>query len=71
MDIKLTEVEPCRKQMLIQVSSERVKNQTDEVCQELMKSVKIPGFRKGKVPRHIVEQCFSKDDKKEVIETML
>ncbi|MCH7590134.1 trigger factor [PVC group bacterium] len=71
MDIKLTEVEPCRKQMLIQVSTERVKNQTDEVCRELMKSVKIPGFRKGKVPRHIVEQRFRNDVQKEVIQKLL
>ena len=32
MDIKLSELEPCRKQMLVRVSSEEVKHQTDEVC---------------------------------------
>ena len=40
----------------IEISAETSKNTYDKVVRELARSTSIPGFRKGKVPRHILFQ---------------
>ena len=39
----------------IEISAETTKKTYDKVVRELARSTRIPGFRKGKVPRHILE----------------
>ncbi|HET9226193.1 MAG TPA: trigger factor, partial [Thermoanaerobaculia bacterium] len=44
---------------------------TQRVIQEYGRRAKIPGFRQGKVPAHLVRQRFAKDIEQEVIERLL
>jgi trigger factor len=40
----------------IEISEEKTKNTYEKVVKNLARSVNIPGFRKGKVPRHVLLQ---------------
>lgn len=65
------DVGPCRKQLTVEVPAPAVEAETQRVTQEYGRRVKIPGFRQGKVPVHVVRKRFAKDIEQEVIERLL
>ena len=69
--VSLQDVGPCRKQLTVEVPAPAVEAETQRVVQEYGRRAKIPGFRQGKVPAHVVRQRFAKDIEHEVIERLL
>jgi trigger factor len=65
------DVGPCRKQLTVEVPAPAVEAETQRVIQEYGRRAKIPGFRQGKVPAHVVRQRFAKDIEQEVVERLL
>lgn len=65
------DVGPCRKQLTIEVPAPAVEAETERVIQDLGTRVRIPGFRKGKVPKDLVRRRFAKDIEEEVKERLL
>lgn len=67
MEIRLENLEGCKKLLHITLPSER----TDEVYNELLadfrKNLQIPGFRKGKVPEAVIRGRFAEELRQEVI----
>ena len=65
------EVGPCRRRVSVTIEPEMVKNETETTYAELRQTVSLPGFRRGKAPRSLLERRFgdhvSQDVKKEVI----
>ncbi len=55
----------------VEVSKEAVKKKFDEIYDKIGKEIKIPGFRPGKAPRHILEQHHSKLASEEVIKDLV
>ncbi len=45
----------------IEASLETINESFNKTFKEMAKLAKIPGFRKGKVPRHIFEQHYGKE----------
>ncbi len=60
MKIELEEIQSCVKKISVEVPLERVNEEKSAVYAELAKTVAIPGFRKGKVPRKVLEKRFAK-----------
>ena len=46
--------------LTIEVEAEVLKKAEAKACKDLANRVSIPGFRKGKAPRHIIEQRVGK-----------
>lgn len=69
--VSLQDVGPCRKQVTVEVPAPAVEAETERVVQEYGKSVRVPGFRKGKVPTHLVRRRFAKDIEREVVDRLL
>jgi len=69
--VSLQDVGPCRKQLTVEVPAPAVEAETQRVIQEYGRRAKIPGFRQGKVPAHVVRKRFAKDIEQEVIERLL
>lgn len=61
MLIKQDQISPCEVELEIEVDADRVASAYDEVYKEMGKSVTVPGFRKGKAPRVILETFLDKD----------
>jgi len=59
------------KRITIEYPEEVVKQKVEEVYSEFEKKAKVPGFRKGKVPRDVIELHFKKDIMDEVKELLL
>lgn len=62
---------PWRKQLTIEIPAPAVEAETARVVADLGKQVRIPGFRKGKVPASLVQRRFAEDIRKEVLDRLL
>jgi trigger factor len=57
---EVKEVGPCKLQIRVEVSAERVKEEIDHKYKDLNDSMALPGFRKGHAPRNVLERKFGK-----------
>ncbi len=69
--ISIEDVGPCRKQLKVEVPAPVVEAETKRIVDEFKRQVKLPGFRKGKIPRELVLQKYREDIEKEVVERLL
>ena len=58
MKVSIEDLSPIKKKILVEVSSQDVDKEMDAVYQELSEKVSIDGFRKGKVPKGILETRY-------------
>jgi len=58
MQVRIEEVSPVEKKLLVEVPWETVSQKLDTSYRELGKGVALKGFRKGKVPRPVLEQVY-------------
>lgn len=59
--VKIEEAGPCRKKVIIEVPREIISKATDAQYETLRKEALVPGFRKGRAPRRLLEKRFGKD----------
>jgi len=52
---------PCKKKFVIEIPEESIKELTDEQYRELRREALVPGFRKGRAPRRLLEKRFGKE----------
>lgn len=72
MEVELTEKkEDCVAILKITISKEEVIKEFDRKYNSLIPTVKLPGFRRGKIPRQILESRYGPNIEKEVIEKLL
>ena len=59
MNIKSSEVkEKSKVELIVEVSREEYDEATDEAFRKTRNNISIPGFRKGKAPRRIIERMY-------------
>lgn len=61
MQVNVEQLDPCKVQLTIEVDADVVTSTIDKVYKEYNKGTSIPGFRKGKTPRAILENVISAD----------
>ncbi|MBC8206760.1 MAG: trigger factor [Kiritimatiellales bacterium] len=61
MKVSLKNAGVCRKTMTVEVPAEAVTEERTELLKVYARGVAIPGFRKGKAPKHLVEKKFAKE----------
>ena len=69
--LSMQDVGPWRKQLTVEVPAPAVEAETQRVVREFGQRVRIPGFRRGKVPSELVRRRFAKDIEREVIDRLL
>jgi len=62
---------PVRRALTVTVSPERVAEQFDRAYQRLSSTVRIEGFRKGKVPRRVLEMRFADKVREDVVADLI
>lgn len=58
MQVRIEEVSPVEKKMFVEIPWETVSAKLNDSYRELSKGVALKGFRKGKVPRPVLEQVY-------------
>lgn len=66
MQVKIEDVSPVEKKLIVSVPWPAVNSKMGDAFRELTKSVQLKGFRKGKVPRSVLERMFGKRVRAEV-----
>jgi len=64
--VTIEEAGPCKKKVIIEVPEEAIKNATNEQYETLRKEALVPGFRKGRAPRRLLEKRFGKETTEQV-----
>ena len=61
MSLQVEKLENNMAKLTIEVSAEELEKAIEKVFQKQKKNISVPGFRKGKVPRQMVEKMYGKE----------
>ncbi len=59
MNIEIEEVGPCKKLLKIEIPKVRIEDEWQKQLNEVSRMANLPGFRKGKAPKKLLEKKFS------------
>jgi trigger factor len=71
MQITIEDISPVEKKLAVEIPWEDVKSKLDEAYRELGRGVQLKGFRKGKVPRQMLERLYGKQVDQEVVKELV
>ncbi|MFM1941915.1 MAG: Trigger factor [Verrucomicrobiota bacterium] len=66
MNVTLEHLGPCKKLLRVVVETDAVEAVFDTVTKDYVKYARLPGFRQGKAPRHLVAKAFDDRIKEDV-----
>lgn len=64
--VSVEEIGPCKKKVSVEIPEETIKEMGDEQYQELRRDAILPGFRKGRAPRRLLEKRFGKETQENI-----
>jgi trigger factor len=64
--VTVEDIGPCKKKVMVDVPQDAIKGKTDEQYRDLQKEAVVPGFRKGRAPRRLLEKRFGKETSEQV-----
>jgi FKBP-type peptidyl-prolyl cis-trans isomerase (trigger factor) len=64
--VTIEDIGPCKKKVSVEVPAEKIKKITDEQYSELGREAVVPGFRKGRAPRRLLEKRFGKEASEQI-----
>jgi len=64
--VTIEDAGPCKKKVSIEIPEESIKITTDEQYENLRKEALVPGFRKGRAPRRLLEKRFGKETTEQI-----
>jgi len=71
MNVTVEDLSSIRKKLSIEIAAERVATEIEKTYAKIAKSASIKGFRKGKVPRRLLEQQYADRMGVEVAENLI
>ena len=71
MDAQVEAVGSCKRKISVQILVEDVKKKFEENYENLRKNLELPGFRRGHVPRRLIEKRFAEDVIKDVRQSLV
>jgi len=69
--VTIEDAGPCKKKVTIEIVQEKIKKAIDKQYDELGKEALVPGFRKGRAPRRLLEKRFGKETTEQIKLTLL
>ena len=60
MKVQVMELSSYEREVEVELPADKVRHGIDHALKSLKKRVKVPGFRKGKVPQRIIDQRFGR-----------
>ncbi|MEN6386981.1 MAG: trigger factor [Phycisphaerales bacterium] len=64
--VEISDTGPCKKKIAIEIPAEKITKAVDEQYEQLRKDAIIPGFRKGRAPRRLLEKRFGKESSEQI-----
>jgi len=64
--VKITDAGPCKKKVSVEIPAAKISKAFDGQYEDLRKNALVPGFRKGRAPRRLLEKRFGKESSLQV-----
>ncbi|MBM4054269.1 MAG: trigger factor [Planctomycetes bacterium] len=71
MNLIIEDAGPCKKLLKFEIPKETIESEFEKKTQEACSAVQLPGFRKGRAPRKLVEKRFGTQIKEDVKQTII
>ena len=71
MKVDVEELPACRRRLSVEVPLEVVQAAWEEACGRVQRQARMPGFRKGRIPRGLVKRHFADEVRREVIQHLV
>lgn len=71
MNVSVKDDSACRKIMTIEIPADKIAEEKAETLKAYVKFANIPGFRKGKAPKHVIAKKYAADINKDLQERVL
>ena len=71
IDVTVSDVGPCKKQLTIRVPQEDIQAKLDESYDNLRRTASVDGFRRNHVPRRLLEKRFGEQVIEDVKQTLM
>ena len=71
MQVTVEDLSPVKKRLHVEIPEERVTKELDMAYNQLKKTARVKGFRKGKTPRSVLERVYKKDVDTDVISRLI
>src|SRR6185369_6314761 len=71
MQVTISELSPVEKKLAVELPWPQVAHKLDEAYRDLQRSVALKGFRKGKVPRPILEKMYGRQVEQDVVQKLV
>ncbi|MCX7704759.1 MAG: trigger factor [bacterium] len=71
MKVEIQQLPRHGRKILFEIENERVEQERINIIREIQQNAEVPGFRKGKVPEHVIATRYSDTIKKKVIENLI
>jgi len=59
--VNIADAGPCKKKISVEIPAEKITKVLDEQYDQFRRDALVPGFRKGRAPRRLLEKRFGKD----------
>lgn len=71
MQVSVENVGKLERKLTVKIPADRLENKVSERIAEMGRTVRLKGFRPGKVPRHVIQQRFGKQVRGEVLSDLI
>ena len=71
MKVQVQELDPCKRQLVVEAPPNEVTAAWEVACGRIQRDARLPGFRKGKVPRTLVRSRFADEVRRAVAESLI
>ncbi len=58
MEFKVNDISQSEKEVEVTISYDEIRSEIDSEVKKQTTKIQVPGFRKGKVPKHIIKQRY-------------
>jgi trigger factor len=71
IDIQVDDIGPLRKKLTVTVPEDAIAEQLDDQYSEMQREAQVPGFRKGRAPRRLLEKRFGNEISETLIQQLV
>ena len=71
MKVEIQELDPCKRQLVVEAPEEEVRAAWTAACGRVQRDARLPGFRRGKVPLTLVRSRFADEVRQAVAEALV
>jgi FKBP-type peptidyl-prolyl cis-trans isomerase (trigger factor) len=71
MKTEVKKIDDTQRELIVELTGERIKSKFEDVFQKVTKEAKVPGFRPGHAPRDLIEKHYSAHVHEQVVQELV